>query len=67
MGGSTEGLTGRSTGRSTGGSTEDSIGGSIGDFFNVRPPCCAPGSMFVYAIAGRVEAHSEQRRGAIRE
>ena len=67
MGGSAEGLTGCSTGRSTGDSTEDSIRGSIGDCFNVRPPCCTPGSMFVCAIAGRVEAHSEQRKGAIRE
>ena len=57
------------------GSTEDSIGSSIGsligsligDCFNVRSLSCTPGSMFVYAIAGRVEARSEQRRGPRRE
>lgn len=48
MGGSTEG--------STGGTTE----GPIGDCFSVRPLSCTPGSMFVHAIAGRVEARSRQ-------
>ena len=41
---------------------DGSTGGSTEICFNVRPLGCTPGSMFVRAIAGRVEVRSEQRR-----